>query len=75
MNDYLDERGYAWRLIRTAREAHANSLPADDRLTAVLDAAMDAGLDRAALIVELAALGGRLLSLCNPVATDEVCLT
>jgi hypothetical protein len=33
---------------------------------------MDAGLDRNTLIVELADLGGRLLTLCDPVSADVV---
>jgi hypothetical protein len=75
MNDFLDERRYAWRLIRAARQARAESLESSDQLAALLEQALDAGLDRATLIVELAALGGRLLALCDPTSTDEVCLT
>ena len=75
MTDFLDERDYAWRLIRTARQARIGSSQAGKHLSAVLDAALDAGLDRAKLIVELAEIGGRLLTLCNPVPADEVCLT
>jgi len=66
MNDYLDERHYAWRLVRAARQ------DAGDEIAALLDAAMDAGLDRTTLIVELAWLGGRLLKLCDPVSADVV---
>jgi hypothetical protein len=72
---FLDEHRYAWRLIRAARQARADSEHATDQLTELLDAALDAGLDRATLVVELAAIGGRLLALCDPCSSDEVCLT
>lgn len=77
MNDDLfhDEHRYAWRLIRTARQAQAESQHSTDQLTALLSAALDAGLDRATLVVELAAIGGRLLALCDPIGAEEVCLT
>jgi hypothetical protein len=75
MNDFVDEHRYAWRLIRLARQAQAGSLESRQNLAALLDEALDAGLDRATLIVELAELGGRLLALCNPTVADEVCLT
>jgi hypothetical protein len=66
MDHYLDERHYAWRLIRAVRH------DARDEIAALLEAAMDAGLDRNTLIIELAELGGRLLTLCDPVSTDVV---
>lgn len=72
---FLDEHRYAWRLIRAARQVHTQSRHSTDQLTALLDAALDAGLDRATLVVELAAIGGRLLALCDPIPADEVCLT
>lgn len=76
MNDFLDEHRYAWRLIRAARQAQAESAPSRDQIAALLEEALDSGLDRATLIVELADIGGRLLALCNPTAADdEVCLT
>lgn len=82
MNEFLDERRYAWRLIRAARQLQSPQPRSDqsrEHLAALLDAALDAGLDRATLIVELAELGGRLLALCDPIAapidSDEVCLT
>jgi hypothetical protein len=40
-----------------------------------LNSALDAGLDRTTLLIELAAIGGRLLALCDPVVADDVCLT
>jgi hypothetical protein len=82
MNNFLDEHRYAWRLIRAARQLQAESAQSHDQLTALLNAALDTGLDRATLAVELAAIGGRLLALCDPTAvddntavSDEVCLT
>lgn len=74
MNEFIDERRYAWRLIRAARQSPSDAQTSGD-LAALLEAALDAGLDRATLIVELAALGGRLLALCDPITADEVCLT
>ncbi len=75
MNDFLDEHRYAWRLIRAARQMQADSDRSRDHLAALLEQAMDAGLDRATLIAELAEIGGRLLALWDPIATDQVCLT
>lgn len=72
---FPDEHRYAWRLIRAARQAQAESQHTTEQLTTVLDAALDAGLDRATLVVELAAIGGRLLALCDPIVADEICLT
>jgi hypothetical protein len=75
MNDFLDEHRYAWRLIRAARQLQADSVQSRDHLAALLNEALDAGLDRATLAIELAEVGGRLLALWDPVTTDEVCLT
>lgn len=75
MNDFLDEHRYAWRLIRAARQLQSDSAQSRDHLAELLKEALDAGLDRATLITELAEVGGRLLALWDPVATDEVCLT
>lgn len=75
MNDFLDEHRYAWRLIRAARQMQASSDRSRDHLAALLEQALDAGLDRATLIVELAEIGGRLLALCDPAAAEDVCLT
>ena len=72
---FLDEHRYAWRLIRTARQSQAESQPYPEQLTALLNSALDAGLDRTTLLLELAAIGGRLLALCDPVVADDVCLT
>lgn len=75
MNDFLDEHRYAWRLIRAARQLQADSAQSRDHLAELLKEALDAGLDRATLITELAEVGGRLLALWDPVTPDEVCLT
>lgn len=75
MNDFPDEHHYAWRLVRVARQGRSGSADAQNVLTALLDQALDAGLDRTTLIVELAEIGGRLLALCDPTAADEICLT
>jgi len=72
--DVLDERHYAWRMLRAARRAQASlgsgveqmSASVRDEIHALLTEAMEAGLDRAALVTELAALGGRLLTFCDP---------
>lgn len=75
MNDFADERRYAWRMIRAARQAQATGLRVDgdqqcrDEVIALLDQALDAGLDRAELVIELANLGGRFLALCDLQAT------
>ncbi len=60
MNDFADERRYAWRMIRAARRGQ----PRAD-LVALLDQALEAGLDRAELVAELADLGGRFFALCD----------
>lgn len=91
MNDYVDERRYAWRMIRAARATHAGGMNQTGsalcraEVVDLLDEALDAGLDRAELIVELADLGARLFALCNPESAErcdtalpgeaEVCLT
>ncbi len=75
MNDFLDEHRYAWRLIRAARQLQADSAQSRDHLAELLKEALDAGLDRATLITELAEVGGRLLGLWDPVTPEEVCLT
>ena len=72
---FLDEHRYAWRLIRTARQSQAESQHSTEQLTALLNSALDAGLDRTTLVIELAAIGGRLLALCDPIVDDEICLT
>jgi hypothetical protein len=89
MSDFVDERRYVWRMIRAARQAQAAGIPIDgaatcrDEILALLDEALDAGLDRAELVVELANLGARFFTLCDPdsaVAYDlavedaEICL-
>ncbi len=76
MND-LDERKYAWRMIHTARKAHDSGAPVDaadvcrDDIIMLLDQALDAGLDRVEIIVELVDLGARMFALCNPVETAD----
>lgn len=80
MQESADERRYAWRMIRAARRANSDSVGAlgHGEVAALLEQALDAGLDRAELIVALAGLGGRLLALCEPSlseAADDVCLT
>ncbi len=75
MNDFLDEHRYAWRLIRAARQSQADSAQSRDDLAALLKEALDAGLDRATLVIELAEVGGRLLALWDPVAGEQVCLS
>ena len=63
MSNFLDERRYAWRMIRAARQVQATTTSIDgiatsrEEIIALLDAALDAGLDRSELIVELANLG------------------
>lgn len=72
--DVRDERHYAWRMLRAARRAQASVGPEAERMAAsvreeihtLLAEALEAGLDRAALVMELADLGGRLLTLCEP---------
>lgn len=78
--DVADERRYAWLMLRAARRAHsyvdsgAAAMPASvrDDITALLQEAMEAGLDRTELVAALADLGGRLLMLCDP-AGDGAC--
>ena len=89
MSNFVDERRYAWRIMRAARQAQADGLRVDgammcrDEIIALLDQALDAGLDRAELVVELANLGARFFALCDVdsrEATDlvvedaEICL-
>ncbi|BBX08036.1 hypothetical protein [Mycolicibacterium aichiense] len=72
MNDALAERNYAWRMIRAARISHADGANADAvenrrvDIELLLSEALDAGLGRAEIIVELADLGARMHALCNP---------
>jgi len=72
MNDFIDERRYAWRMIHAARRARAadmntnGSSVCQEEIFGLLDQALDAGLDRAEIIVELADLGARLFALRNP---------
>ncbi|AKK27999.1 hypothetical protein [Mycobacterium sp. EPa45] len=85
MNDVLAERNYAWRMIRAARISHADGINADGAqnrridIGLLLGEALEAGLDRAEIILELADLGARMYALCNPdelvVADAEGCLT
>lgn len=71
--DVVDERHYAWRMLRAARRAHADvgndaeqaSPSIRNDINALLNEAMDAGLDRTELVAMLADLGGRLLMLCD----------
>jgi hypothetical protein len=84
MNDILAERNYAWRMIRAARISHADGVIADGvenrriDIGLLLNEALEAGLGRAEIIVELADLGARMYALCNPdgltVADAEGCL-
>jgi hypothetical protein len=73
MNDALAERNYAWRMIRTARLSQSTATHADGAdIVTVLSEALDAGLGRAEIIVELADLGARMFALCNPAdLTDD----
>jgi len=67
MNDVLAERNYAWRMIRTARLSQQTATHADGAdIVSLLSEALEAGLDRAEIIVELADLGARMFALCNP---------
>ena len=79
MSDVVDERKYAWRMIHAARATHGASTEAlgsdvcRNDVVKLLDQALDAGLDRVEIIVELADLGARMFALCNPCeATDPV---
>lgn len=64
VSDFIDERRYAWRMIRAARLAQApgvqmnGSAACAEEIVGLLDQALDGGLDRAEIIVELADLGG-----------------
>ena len=74
--DLIDDRTYAWRMIRAARRAHAaggdaESAASREEIGALLDQALEAGLDRAELITALSQLGGRLLMLCNPADVND----
>ena len=72
MSDFVDEWRYAWRMIRAARKAQAAGMRIDgaamcrQEIIALLDEALDAGLDRGELVVELANLGARFFTLCDP---------
>lgn len=72
MNENIDERRYAWRMIHAARQAQStevqvNGTPvARDDIAELLDLALDAGLDRAQIIIQLADLGARFFTLCTP---------
>ena len=84
MNDVLAERNYAWRMIRAARISHADSVNTDNvenrriDIGIVLSEALEAGLGRTEIIVELADLAARLYGMCYPeelIAADaEGCL-
>lgn len=71
MTEFADERDYAWRMIRAARRAQAVDIQTEgahvcrDEIVHLLDAALDAGLDRVEIVVELAHLGGRFFGLCD----------
>jgi hypothetical protein len=70
MSNFVDERRFAWRMMRAVRQAQADGMGADgvmecrDEIITLLDQALDAGLDRAELIVELANIGARF-ALCD----------
>ena len=72
MSDFVDERRFAWRMLRAARQAQADGIRIDgaamcrDEIITLLDEALDAGLDRAELVIELANLGARFFTLCDP---------
>jgi len=72
MNDFIDERRYAWRMIRAARQAQAVNMQVNgsriccEEIAELLDQALDSGLGRTEIIVELADLGARLFALCCP---------
>jgi len=89
MSNFADERRYALRMMRAVRQAQADGIRVDgamkcrDEIITLLDQALDAGLDRAELIVELANIGARFFALCDvdsreaidPVVEDaEICL-
>ena len=79
MSNFLDERRYAWRMIARRvgpgpprRASTASRRAAGDHR--LLDAALDAGLDRSELIVELANLGPAS-SICDPDTATKYELT
>jgi glycerol kinase len=89
MSNFVDERRFAWQMMRAARRTQADGMRVDgamtcrDEIITLVDQALDAGLDRAELIVELANLGARFLARCDigsREATDlvvdsaEICL-
>ena len=89
MSDFVDERRFAWQMIRAARKAQAAGIRVDgaamcrDEIIALLEGALDAGLDRTELVIELANLGARFFTLCDPdsataydlaVEDAEICL-
>lgn len=77
MKDIVDERKYAWRMIRAARLAQATGAGSGATETGRADVvrllaqALDAGLDRAEIIVELADLGARMFALCDPAGASH----
>ncbi|MGY4709403.1 hypothetical protein ACXDF8_07590 [Mycolicibacterium sp. CBM1] len=76
MNEVVDERKYAWRMIRAARRTQSagdtdSGQPCRSDVVLLLEQALDAGLDRAELIVELADLGARMFALCDPSGADS----
>lgn len=84
MNEVLAERNYAWRMIRAARISHADAVNTDSvenrriDIGIVLSEALEAGLGRTEIIVELADLAARMYEMCNPeeliAAAAEGCL-
>lgn len=72
MGEYIDERRFAWRMIQAARQAQAEEIQVignpvgREDVADLLDRALDAGLDRAELIIELADLCARFYTLCSP---------
>lgn len=76
MDDVVDERTYAWQMIRALRQAGTGSSTVESGradVARLLAQALDAGLDRAEIIAELADLGARMLALCDPTGypTDQ----
>lgn len=71
MSEFVDERRYAWRMLRAARTVQSAGIPIDgaamcrEEIVTLVDEALDAGLDRAELIIELVNLGARFLELCD----------
>lgn len=76
MGEYIDERRFAWRMVHAARHAQAEEIQVigtavgREDVADLLDRALDAGLDRAELIIELADLCARFYTLCNPTTMD-----